>query len=98
MYRNLTKTTAQIEAAGLTETVNRIIDTASAPVIIAHDLTLEFVEEKQAKRAMRLMYEFLYFHPVQKSRLSIRQEGKNLRICLRDKEERRGRKGMKEAT
>lgn len=96
-YRNLTRTIANIEAAGLTETVQRILDAAKNETKIPYEVTLEFTNPKQAKRCMMLIYEILYFHPAEKTRLSLSHDNNNIKVKFRNKLENRGRKGLKEA-
>lgn len=96
-YRNLPQTIAKIETAGLTESAQRILDAARSEVIIQHSVYLEFANQQQAKRSMVLLYEFLFFHPAEKSRISLRLEDNNVKVTFRNKTETRGRKGMKEA-
>ena len=95
-YRDLIKTTAQIETAGLTETVQRILDAARADIKIPYEVTLEFTNPQQARRSMMLLYEILYFHSVEKSRISLSCHNNNVKVKFLSKTETRGRKGMKE--
>lgn len=94
-YRNLIQTSAKIETAGLTETVQRILDAVRKDIKIPYEVTLECANSQQARRNMQLLYEVLYFYPIEKSRLSLSCRDNNIRVKFRNKMETRGRKGLK---
>ena len=96
MYRNKEATLTLINAAGYYDIVNKLLIEARENIKIARSYLVEFEEVKPAKQLMRLMYELLWFYPEEKARITLRLEGNNLRVLLVDREERRGRKGMKE--
>ncbi len=96
-YRNLSATIAQIEAAGLTDTIDRILSVASNPVVVQHEVHLDCIEPKQVDRIIRLLYQYFYHFPEQKARLSFRKSGLTVIVIFRDRLENRGRKGLKEA-
>ena len=90
--RSLGRTEGQIIAAGLSDTIQSI------PQLVAgNKQTVEkvFATEKMAKRAMRLMYEWLWFFPTYKMSLSLRVTDNVLTIMVKHSPESRGRRGRK---
>jgi len=94
-YRNLPRTLANIEAAGLNEIAQRVINGVQRARVIPWSMDIQFDDPKQTRRAHRLLYEFLYFYPKEKARISLRVNGTVLRIKFTDKMETRGRRGIK---
>ncbi len=95
MYRNLPATLAQINAVGCSTYAAELLEEASKPIIVPYKRQITFGSPTQAARLQRLLYELLYYYPKEKSKISMKLDGSILIIKLTNKEERRGRKGMK---
>jgi hypothetical protein len=95
MYRNLSATMAQLEVSGFSDLAAKLLLETSKQVITARKYPMEFSEPKQAKRLQRLLYELFHFYPTNKQRISFTLSDNNLIIKIKDREEQRGRKGLK---
>ena len=56
---------------------------------------IDFEESKSAAKFMRHMYELLWFFQMQKQHISMRLSSNRVIVTLRDRRERRGRRGIK---
>jgi len=96
MYRKLSRTEALIQSSNLHSLVEWLLQGGEEQNWVGNR-EIEFSGEKQGRRAQRLLYEWLWFHPQIKNRVSLRLEegGLKLLIKFRSYKERRGRRGMK---
>jgi len=92
-YRSLEKTESMIALLGMTELVLWLMDTAQGDAV--GEKVLNFESERAVARAQRVLYQWLFFHPGIKNRVSLSIQGLELTIKFRRYSERRGRKGMK---
>lgn len=82
-YRNLTQTLEELDSCGWTELTTKLLSETNRPILIERSYLMEFDSQQTAKRLRRLLYELLFFYPLNKSRIRLGLEGNNLRIRLR---------------
>jgi len=87
--RNLNKTTANLEAMGLGVLLQRLKDN-----MVIRAESFEFVTLQQAQAVQRHLYNWLWFHPEIKVKITLRLDTKTrtLTILPKVKRETRGRK------
>lgn len=94
-YHNLNATIMKLQTLGLWETLQRIVSEAQLPRIEKSEIMWTFGSEQVARRVQLTIYEYLYFYPMAKARISMSRKGNRLIVRLNVRRETRGRKGRK---